>query len=124
VRWSIVYRSPGVHAWYADGKVKPGVLMPASSFRAFVVMEYTAGKDTSGKPAIRHQVSFFVRCDSRMLALAARIMGASAPRLAEQYLGQLQMFYGGLAWYLWQDDSRARKMFREVGLIVPDGPSH
>ena len=119
VRWHIAYRDNGLQAWYADGTVKPGPLLPASSFRAWVVMEYTAGKDTTGKPAIRQQVHFLLRCDGRAVALAARILGASAPHLAEQYLGQLQMFYGGLAWYLWQDRDRARKMFRQIGLEFP-----
>jgi hypothetical protein len=50
------------------------------------------------------------------MALAARILGASAPRMAEQYLGQLQMFYGGMAWYLHQDEARAQAMYRRIGL--------
>jgi hypothetical protein len=114
VYWQIAYRSRGIHLWFAEGRIKPGILFPSSPFRAVVIMHYTEGKDTSGKPAIRHQVQFFVRCDSRALALAARLFGASAPRILEQYLGQLQMFYGGLAWYLAQDDNRARNLFRQV----------
>ena len=123
VFWRIVHRGDGLHAWYAEGKMKPGMLLPASPFRAVAVLRYTHGKDARGKPAIRHQVFFMLRCDGRAMALAARILGASAPHMAEQYLGQLQMFYGGLAWYLTQDEERARKLFRKVGLIVPEaGP--
>ena len=44
----------------------------------------------------------------------------SAPKMAEQYLGQLQMFYGGMAWYLDQDEQRARKMFRQIGMSMPE----
>jgi hypothetical protein len=120
--WRIAHRAEGVHAWYAEGKMKLGMLLPASPFRALVVMEYTHGKDARGKPAIRHQVHFMLRCDGRAMALAARILGASAPHMAEQYLGQLQMFYGGLGWYLTQDEDRARRMFRQIGLIVPENP--
>jgi hypothetical protein len=119
VRWHIAYHDHVTHAWYADGKVKLGLLLPASSFRAWVVLEYKTGKDTAGKPAIRQQVHFLLRCDGRAVALAARILGASAPHLAEQYLGQLQMFYGGLAWYLWQDRDRARQLFRQIGFEHP-----
>jgi hypothetical protein len=120
VRWQIIHRGDGLHAWLAEGKVKPALLVPTSTFRALAVMHYVAGKDTRGKPAIRHQVHFLIRCDSRAMALAARILGASAPHLAEQYLGQLQMFYGGMAWYLSQDPQRARKMLRDTGIVVPE----
>jgi hypothetical protein len=120
MRWRIVYRDSGTQAWYAEGKAKPSFLIPATSFRAFVVLKYTTGKDFADKPAIRHQVHFLLRCDSGAMALAARILGASAPRLAEQYLGQLQLFYGGLAWYLSQDEARTRKLFLRIGMAVPD----
>ena len=68
---------------------------------------------------MRHQVHFVLRCDSRAIALAARLMGYSAPRLAEQYLGQLQSFYGGMAWYIYQDTKRARQLFQQAGLTMP-----
>jgi hypothetical protein len=119
VLWQIVHRGEGIHVWLAEGKIKPALLLPTSSFRALAVLQYTTGQDTHGKAAIRHQVHFLLRCDSRAMALAARILGASAPHLAEQYLGQLQMFYGGMAWYLSQDEQRARKMLRDVGVVVP-----
>ncbi len=124
IQWRIVYRDGGTHAWYADGKIKPGFLLPASPFRAFVVLQYTTGIDIKDRPALRHQVHFLIRCDSRAMALAARILGASAPRVAEQYLGQLQMFYGGLAWYLSQDEARSRKLYSKVGLSEAEAPKH
>jgi hypothetical protein len=119
VRWQIGLHVRGLHLWYAEGKVKPGLLLPAQSFRAVALLKYTEGVDTKGRPAIRHQVHFVLRCDSRAIALATRLMGNSAPRLAEQYLGQLQGFYGGLAWYIYQDDERARKLFEQAGLTMP-----
>jgi hypothetical protein len=118
--WRTAYSAEGVHVWFAEGKMKPALLLPASPFRAVVVMQYSHGKDVNGKPAVRHQVYFYLRCDSRAMALAARILGASAPHMAEQYLGQLEMFYGALAWYLYKDEARARRLFREIGLIVPE----
>lgn len=124
MRWRIVYRDDSTHAWYADGKIKPGFLLPASPFRAFVVLKYDAGKDIKDRPAIRHQVHFLIRCDSRAMALAARILGASAPHIAEQYLGQLQMFYGALSWYLSQDTARANRLYHKAGLSAAELPSH
>jgi len=40
----------GLHLWYADGKVKPGLLLPAQSFRAIALLQYTEGVDTKGLP--------------------------------------------------------------------------
>jgi hypothetical protein len=119
VHWLSGLHHGGLHLWYAEGKVKPGLFLPAQNFRAVAVLKYTEGTDTRGLPAIRHQVHFILRCESRAVALAARIMGASAPRLAEQYLGQLQAFYGGMAWYLYQDGERGRLLFVKAGLPVP-----
>lgn len=120
VFWHSALKAAGLHMWYAEGKVKPSSLLPLTNFRAVAVLSYREGKDTTGKPAVEHQVHFLLRCDSKTVALAARILGASMPRMAEQYLGQLQMFYGGMAWYLFQDDERARKMYRQIGLVVPE----
>lgn len=120
VSWHSVLKQDGLHAWYAEGKVKASALLPMTSFRALAVLSFREGQDAAGKPAIQHQVHFLLRCDSKAVALAMKILGASAPRMAEQYLGQLQMFYGGMAWYLGQDEERARKMYRQIGLAVPD----
>ena len=119
VTWQIVHREKGLHVWYAEGKVKPGVLFAAQPFRAIAMLQYTEGVDYGGLPAVRHQVHFHLRCEGRAIALATRVMGASAPHLAEQYLGQLQMFYGGLAWYVYQDAERAKKLFQDAGLPYP-----
>ena len=118
VVWQTALGIPGMHVWYAEGKIKASVL-PMTSFRAVAVMHYVEGKDLDGKSAIRHQVHFMVHCDSKAVALATRILGASVPRQTEQYLGQLQMFYGGMAWYLTQDEARAKRMYRRIGLTLP-----
>jgi hypothetical protein len=117
VLWQTAHKAEGLHVWYAEGKIKASALLPASGFRALAVLRYSTGHDADGKPAIRHQVQFFLRCDGRAMSLAARLLGNSAPRLAEQYLGQLQLFYGGMAWYLCQDTARARKMLTQTGVL-------
>jgi hypothetical protein len=119
VTWQVIHRGPGLHVWYAEGKVKPTLLLAAQPFKAVAMMQYTEGLDVQGLPAVRHQVHFHLRCEGRAITLAARVLGASAPHLAEQYLGQLQMFYGGLAWYLYQDPGRAKKLYSEAGLSEP-----
>ena len=41
-----------------------------------------------------------LQTDNGAVALAARLLGASAPHLAQQYIGQIEMFFGAMAWYL------------------------
>ena len=51
--------------------------------------------------------------DSKVAALAARMLGVSAPRVAEQYVGQLQTFFGALAWYLSEHPDRVSELLAE-----------
>ena len=117
--WETVLEAPGLRIWYAEGKVRPGLLLPSAHVQAVVTVHYEPAKDSRGRTGLRHQMHMLLHTDSRTLALAARILGASAPRLAEQYVGQLEMFFGGLAWYLNQDAERAERMFRSIGLVMP-----
>jgi hypothetical protein len=118
IRWQTATRTPRMHVWYAEGKVKPTQLLPASAFKAVCVLHYAEDRDAEGRATIRHQAHFHVRCDGRAMALAARVLGNSAPHLGEQYLGQLQMFYGGLGWYLTQDPPRARRLLVKAGIVA------
>ena len=42
------------------------------------------------------------------------MLGASAPHLAEQYVGQMEMFFGALAWYLDQHPEQAEVMLKGI----------
>jgi len=122
VRWHALPCGRGLHVWYAEGKAKATRLLPAASFKAVLVMQYQSGRDADGVIAVKHQVHFVLRAESRAVALATKILGSSAPRLLEQYLGGLQTFYGGLSWYLSSDDARARGMFKQIEAPYPFGP--
>lgn len=116
VQWETILRTGTRRAWYAEGKVKPALLIPGATVRALIVVHHQLepGQDTRGRDRIRHRAEFFLQTDSHILALAARIMGASAPRLAEQFSSQIQMFFGGLSWYLDSDPERAQKLFERL----------
>jgi hypothetical protein len=114
VRWQTVLRAAGQRLWYAEGRVKPGVLLPMVAFQAVVALDYTEGHDRENRPALRHQIHLYLHTDSHAAALAAKLVGASAPRLAEQYVAQLEMFFGGMAWYLDQEPQRTRLMLQEL----------
>jgi hypothetical protein len=114
IHWLTVLATPRQRVWYAEGRVKPAPLLPSTAVQAVVVLQYVEGTDGTGRPALRHQMDLMLHTDSRALALAARVIGASAPHAAEQYMGQLEMFFGGLAWYLCENPDRARALFQAL----------
>jgi hypothetical protein len=65
-------------------------------------------------------MQLIIHTDSKATALATRLMGDSAPKTAERFLGQLQMFYAAMAWFLDQHPDKAEKMFGS--LQQPDPP--
>lgn len=116
VHWQTIVRNGKQRVWYAEGRVKAGVMLPAVSIRAVVTITHQEGSDGKGKPAVRHQMDMILHTDSRAVNLAARLFGASAPRLAEEYVGQLEMFFGALAWYLSEHPDKATTLFQELKL--------
>ena len=120
VHWEVILDGPNRRVWYAEGQVKPALLIPAVPVKALLVLDYTEGKDGAGRPAVRHQMQLVLHTDSKVMALAAKLMGDSAPKTAEKFLAQLQMFYAAMAWFLDQHPDKAEKMF--ATLEQPDPP--
>jgi hypothetical protein len=121
VHWQTIVRTPKQRVWYAEGRVKAGLMLPAVSIRAVVVLNHQEGSDGKGKPAVRHQMDMILHTDSRAVSLATRLFGASAPRLAEEYVAQLEMFFGALAWYLSEHPNKATALFQELKLSPGNG---
>jgi len=128
VNYKLVHRSDGVRIWFAEGKVKAAALMPATGFQAVLMARYRTGRDGDGDPAVRHQYHLYLKTDGKAAALAAKFLGASAPKLMDQFVGQLQMFFQGLAWLAEDQPARVRGVMRgvvpnelaPVALIFPD----
>ena len=120
VRWEVVLDGPNRRVWYAEGQVKPGLLIPAVPVKALLALDYTEGKDGAGRSAVRHQMQLVLHTDSKVMALAARMMGDSAPKTAEKFLAQQQMFFAAMAWFLDQHPDKAEKMLST--LQQPDPP--
>jgi hypothetical protein len=114
MQWETVLATAQRRIWLAEGQVKPGVLLPAVSVQAAVIVSHTAGTEGSGRPAVRHQVELVLHLDSHAIALATRVMGGSAPAMAQQYVGQVAMFFGGLAWYLEMHPEHARALLAQL----------
>ena len=107
VTWSTVLLTPRMRVIYANGQVKPGMLLPRVAVQAVVVVHYSEDGQVAQRATMSHQAEMAIRTDSKAVSAAARIMGASAHRVGEQYMGQLQMFYSALAWYLDQHPEEA-----------------
>jgi hypothetical protein len=114
VRWQEVYHGTDRHVWYAEGKVNPGFLLPMATIKAVVVLNHNEGTDAAGRPAMRHRIGLTLHTDSTLVAAAAKLVGASVPKLAQQYVGQIQMFYGAMAWYLNQHPRHATVLFDQL----------
>jgi hypothetical protein len=121
VHWDLVRDAPRQRVWYAEGQVKPSLLLPMVSLKAVLVLDFAEGKDGNDQPAVRHQMHLILHTDSRAVALATRVMGDSAPKMADQFLGQLQMFYAAMAWYLDQHPDKQEKMFATLQQADPPG---
>ncbi len=114
IHWDTVLRGPHQRVWYAEGQVKPAPLLPSAPVHAVLVLHHVEGRDGDGHPAMRHQMDLVLHTDSRALALAARLFGVAAPRAAEQYIAQMEMFFGALAWYLTEHPAKAKTLFEQL----------
>jgi len=120
--WDTVYRTPEMRIWYAEGRARPGLLLPSLSVRAVVVMRHGQRIDTLGRTRIYHQADLYLQTDNKTAALLARWIGPSAPRLTEQCVVQLEVFFSALTCYLDRHPERAEPLFfgdRPLGWIPP-----
>jgi hypothetical protein len=113
IRWQTVYRGQRMRVWHAEGKVRPAALLPLVSVQAVVVLRYAESRDSDGSPVLLHQAELILRSDSKTMSLAARLFGTSAPRLAEQYVSQVEMFFSALSWYCEQHPETAKKLLAD-----------
>ncbi len=122
ISWKTVYRDGSMRVWYAEGKVRAGAVLPLVSLRAVVVLHYSQHGDGPGRTIMQHQAELFLHTDSRAVALAARLIGVSAPRLGQQYVAQLEMFYSALAWYVDQHPDSVETLLA-AGPVIGGAPA-
>ena len=120
VHWDTVYAGPRMRIWYAEGRVRPALLLPLVPFRAVLVLHHAEGRDAAGHLLLRQQADLTLHTDSKTAALITRLIGPSAPKLAEQYIGQVQMFFAALPWYLEQHPEQSVTLLS--GVLPPTAP--
>jgi hypothetical protein len=108
--WRTVGRFPGGLVLYATGRVKPSVVAPTVPVKAVVVMTHPAKPAKDGATALSPGVQVYLQTDSRAAAVVMRLLGPTAPKLAEQGAEQLLFFFGGIARYVKAHPEQAEEL--------------
>jgi hypothetical protein len=119
VHWDTVYQADGLRIWHAEGQVKAGPLVPKVPFEALVVLTHSSGKDDKGRTVVRQQADLILHTDSRSALVATRVLGPTAPKLADQYVAQMEMFFSALPWYVHRHPERAEELLSAAPAPAP-----
>jgi hypothetical protein len=110
--WQTLHNGPNTRVWFAEGKVRPAPVLPLVPIKALLILHHGEAKNASGKTVIEHHADVFLQTDSKTAAAFTKLLGPSAPKLAEQGLGQLQLFFSGLSWYLQRHPEQADRLLK------------
>jgi hypothetical protein len=115
VHWRSVLENGVLRVWYAEGHVRPAPLLPLVPIRAAVVLRHGNRPDGDDRTLIYHQADIYAQIDSKTAQLVAKMLGASIPRLGEDGIKQIEMFFSGLVWYFDQHPERTKKLLALEG---------
>ena len=113
--WQNVAQGPNGRVWYAEGKVKPGLLLPTFPVKAVAVLSHSERARRTGDFVIKHQIQVYLHTDSKTASLVTRMLGDSAPKMAEQGSEQLLMFFSGIAKYAHDKPEKAKAILADSG---------
>ena len=82
--WQTVAKGPAGRIWYAEGRVRPAPLMPTFPVTAVAVLNHSDKPRTTGDAVITQQVEVFFHTDSKAAALVPKMLGDSAPKMAQR----------------------------------------
>lgn len=99
ITWQAVWKSETERVWFAEGQAKLGPMAPAVPLRAVAVLRHPRRLTSHGKTVVAHEVDVYAQTDSKAAALMTRLLGPTAPRLADQAASQLLLFFSGLTRY-------------------------
>jgi hypothetical protein len=121
--WETIYKAPGVRVWYAQGMVKPTPVLPLVPVQVVVVLRHAKTGGEGDGVVMFHQADVFVHTDSRAAALATKLLGPAGPRMAEQGVAQMQMFFSALAWYCQRHPERTERLLGALAAPHPPADS-
>jgi hypothetical protein len=123
VHWDTVFKGDELRVWHAAGQVKGGPLVPTVPFEALVVLTHVNAKDEKGRVVVRHQADLVLHTDSRSALVAAKVLGPTAPKMADQYVAQMEMFFSALPWYIQRHPDRAEELLAAEPAPAPEAPA-
>jgi len=98
ISWQTVGTFEHGRIWFATGKVKPSPLLPSVPVKAVAVLHAPRGDVAEdGTATFKPVVHISIQCESRLAIAAMKMMGSSAPKLAEDGAEQLLFFFSGVA---------------------------
>jgi len=112
ITWSTVAKTPNMRIWYAEGQAKPNSVLPLMPIRAVAVLHHTRKTDESGQTYVTHDVDVYLQTDSKAAAVAARLLGPTAPRMAEQGASQLLQFFSQMSKHLDEHPDQSPNLMR------------
>lgn len=118
IGWEVIHQSGSIRIWFAEGKVKPSPVLPLVPVKALIVLHHADGKLPDGTVVVKHHAEVVIHTDSKAASAVTKLMGQSAPKLAEQGLGQLNLFFSALSCYLERHPERLEMLFRPEGETV------
>jgi hypothetical protein len=96
ITWQTVGRFADGLVWYATGKVKATAVLPTVPVRAVAIVTKAERKNDRGESALHPVAQVYLHTDSRAANLILRVVGPTAPKLAEQGAEQLLFFFNGI----------------------------
>jgi len=98
--WQVIARTEQEIVWYAMGKVKPAVLVPAVPVQAVVRLESPRRLRQDGTAEISPTVQVDFVTESSAASVLLRMLGPAVPHLIEEGTSQILFFFSGPARYL------------------------
>ena len=108
--WVPVGRFKDGLVWYATGKVKCTPVTPTVPVKAVVVMFHPGKPVEGGLSNLTPVTHVYLQTDSKAASVVLKIIGPTAPKLAEQGAEQLLYFFTGIARYLQKHPDRSEEL--------------
>ena len=112
--WQNIAQGPNGRIWFAEGRVKPGLLLPSVPVKAVAVLAHKDKARSTGDSLITHQIEIYLHTSSKAAHLATKMFGDSVPKMAEQGSERLLMFFSGIAKYAHDKPEKAKGLLAET----------
>jgi hypothetical protein len=107
VTWRAVGTFKDGLVWYATGKVKAAAAAPSVPVKAVAVLSRPQKAAKDGVAVFSTTVQVYLQSDSKAATLALKVLGPTAPKLAEQGAEQFLEFFNGIADYVQKHPAKA-----------------